>query len=278
VCEPTTVLAVGAGISAVSGGVSAFGNYQQGMAAYKGQKAMTKLRNQQAMTDWAYRKQLQDQEWNQTLKIYDVKKQQFQQQVQENADSLYRAYRDSQIQMNSAIEATKQQNFDAWRTLFGMQGQSAAAGKVGNRAGQQDRVNRMEFGIENQRRLSALTSYGQGLNTNMETLTEQANNANMNAWYGVSIAPQQTPGIPQPLLEPYTATKPSMLGLVGDIGSSVGSAVMSASGLMGAAGTKAEVPGDGTPNTGNPFDKNSALAQSLNIPLINNFQLQYGGL
>ena len=107
-CEPTTALAIGAGISAVSGGVSAIGNYQQGMAAYKGQRAMTKLRNQQAMTDWAYRKQLRDREWNQALKIYEVKTDQFRQQVQENTNAMYRAYRDSQIQMNNAIEGTKE--------------------------------------------------------------------------------------------------------------------------------------------------------------------------
>ena len=242
--DPATAV-MGAGMAAQAAGpvLGAVGEYNQGMAQYKGQRAMTRLRNQQAMTDWAYRKQVQDREWQQTLKIYDLKTKQHTLQVQENTDALYRAYEDGQIQLNNILEASRQQNFDAWRRLMGMQGQATAKGKVGRRANQQDRLNRMEFGIENQRRLSDLTSYSQQNAEQMRRYTRQANNANMRSWYNVSIAPQQTTPIPQPLLEPHTAVRPSMLGVAGGLLEGVGSAATDIAGLMQSPGSLGPSPG-----------------------------------
>lgn len=249
---------MGAGMAMQAAGpvIGAVGEYNQGMAKYRGERAMTKLRNQRAMTDWAYRKQVQDREWKQSLKIYETKVDQHKLQVEENTNALYRAYKDSQIQMNQIIEGTKQQNFDAWRRLLGMQGQSAATGKVGRRAGQQDRLNRLEFGIERQRRLSDLTKYQAASDDRMEVLTEQANNANMNSWYGVSIAPQPLTPIPNPILEPHTAIRPSMLGMVGAGLEAVGGLATGIGGLMETAGTKVKPGGDQGPYSQykNPFD------------------------
>jgi len=247
VCVDPVTATMGAGMAMQAAGpvLGAFGEYNQGMAKYRGERAMTKLRNQRAMSDWAYRKQVQDREWQQSLKIYQTKVDQHKLQVEENSNALYRAYKDSQVQMNQIIEGTKQQNFDAWRRLLGMQGQATAAGKVGRRANQQDRLNRLEFGIEQQRRLSDLTKYQAASDDRMEVLTEQANNANMNSWYGVSIAPQPLTPIPNPTLEPYTAIRPSMLGMVGAGVEAAGGLATGIAGLMGTAGTTAKLPGSG---------------------------------
>jgi len=255
VCVDPATAVLGAGMAAKAAGpvIGAFGDYNQGMAKYRGERAMTKLRNQQAMQDWAYRNQVRDREWQQTLKIYDLKKQQHTLQVQENTNALYRAYEDGQIQLNNILESSKQQNFDAWRRLLGMQGQATAAGKVGRRANQQDRINRLEFGIEQQRRLSDLTSYRYQNDEQMRRYTQQANNANMRSWYNVSIAPQETTPIPQPLLEPHTAVKPSMLGMVGAGVEAAGGLAMGVSGLMQSPGS---LPGPGI-NPGN-FNMNDA--------------------
>jgi len=274
VCVDPVTATMGAGMAMQAAGpvLGAFGEYNQGMAKYRGERAMTKLRNQRAMSDWAYRKQVQDREWQQSLKIYQTEVDQHKLQVEENSNALYRAYKDSQVQMNQIIEGTKQQNFDAWRRLLGMQGQATAAGKVGRRANQQDRLNRLEFGIEQQRRLSDLTKYQAASDDRMEVLTEQANNANMNSWYGVSIAPQPLTPIPNPTLEPYTAIRPSMLGMVGAGVEAAGGLATGIAGLMGTAGTKVKPGGDDASSDWgkykNPFDFNKATGgvQGFGMP------------
>ena len=199
------------------------------------------------MQDWAYRNQVRDREWQQTLKIYDLKKKQHTLQVQENTEALYRAYEDGQIQLNNVIESTKQSNFDAWRRLTGMQGYAAASDRSGRRANMVDKMNAMTAGIERQRRLSDLTKYHHQYDRTMERYRDQAANANMRSWYNVSIAPQQTVPIPAPLLEPHTAVRPSPLGMIGGITEALGGAASAAGSLMQSPGSF---------GGGSPYDTN----------------------
>ena len=97
-CEPTTLLAAGTALSAGGGVMSAISGHQSGMASYRAQRAQTKLNNQRMMQEWAYRNAQRDREWQQTLKIYDLKVKQHKAQVVEYNDALYRAYTDGRQQ------------------------------------------------------------------------------------------------------------------------------------------------------------------------------------
>ena len=235
-CEPTTaLLATGTALSAGSGVMSAISGHQSGMASYRAQRAQTKLNNQRMMQEWAYRNAQRDREWQQTLKIYDLKVKQHKAQVVENNEALYRAYTDGQVQLNF-IDQTKQQNFDAFRRLAGIQGQAAASDRQGRRANMVDKYNAMSIGIEQGRRLSDITKYTQAYQDRANDMRRKTQNANQNSWYGVSIAPQPTTPIPQPILAPQTAVAPSSLGMWGSIAGSVGQGVMGMAGHMSNAG------------------------------------------
>ena len=244
-CEPTTaILGAGMALSGAGTVASSISGHQQGLAQYAGQKAMTRHRNRVALQQHQYRVDQRNREWQQTLKIYEMKTKQYQQQRQENLETLYQAYEDGQIRLNNQIAATKQTNFDAWRRLVGMQGYAAASGRQGRRAAMVDRMNSMTAGIERQRRLDDLTKYGQEYERIADQMRNKAHNANMNAWYQVSVAPQQTAPIPAPLMEPQTAVRPSSLGMYGGIASGVGSMLQGAAGLMKSPGS---LGGGGSP-------------------------------
>ena len=236
-CEPTTaLLATGTALSAGGGVMSAISGHQSGMASYRAQRAQTKLNNQRMMQEWAYRNAQRDREWQQTLKIYDLKVKQHKAQVIENNESLYRAYTDGQVQLNNFIDQTKQQNFDAFRRLAGIQGQAAASDRQGRRANMVDKYNAMSIGIEQGRRLSDITKYTQAYQDRANDMRRKTAAANQNSWYGVSIAPQPTTPIPQPILAPQTAVAPSSLGMWGSIAGSVGQGVMGMAGHFSNAG------------------------------------------
>lgn len=246
-CEPTTaLLATGTALSAGGGVMSAISGHQSGMASYRAQRAQTKLNNQRMMQDWAYRTAQRDREWQQTLKIYDLKVKQHKAQVVENNEALYRAYTDGQVQLNNFIDQTKQQNFDAFRRLAGIQGKAAASDRQGRRANMTDKYNAMSIGIEQGRRLSDITKYSQAYQDMANDMRRKTAAANQNSWYGVSIAPQQTAPIPQPILAPQTAVAPSSLGMWGSIAGSVGSAAMGMAGHLSNANAKVPVPNSGS--------------------------------
>ena len=129
---------------------------------------------------------------------------------------------DGQVQLNNFIDQTKQQNFDAFRRLAGIQGQAAASDRQGRRANMVDKYNAMSIGIEQGRRLSDITKYTQAYQDRANDMRRKTQNANQNSWYNVSIAPQPTTPIPQPILAPQTAVAPSSLGMWGSIAGSVG--------------------------------------------------------
>ena len=246
-------------MSAGSTIMGAIGSQRSAEANYQAQRAQTKLANQQAMTDWAYRKQLQDREWANTLKIYEARVKQHKLQVVENNEALYRAYYDGQVQLNNYIEKTRQANFDSVRRLAGIQGQAAARGQQGRRAGMVDKYNAMSIGIEQSRRLEDVTKMSQRYVDIATDMRRKTANANRNSWNSVSIAPQPTVPIPQPNLAPQTAVAPSSLGMWSAIGGALGEAGMGIAGHLSNANQSVPVPGSA------PTKVNSVLDGAYNI-------------
>ena len=98
-------------------------------------------------------------------------------------------------------------------------------------------MNKIEFGIEQQRRLDDLVGYRDAYMNNSERMARSMRRQNLNDYrQNVAIAPQPTVPIPQPILAPDMAVRPSNLGMWADI---AGTSFGAAKGIIGEIGNMA---------------------------------------
>ena len=140
--------------AAVTGGLSVaqgYAGWQRQQAQYSNNKATANAQRQQQRNQYNSIIAQQNQEWDNTLKIWAQERQQFKEQVQRNYDAAYGyggAYQGLQMRTNDAFTEAAFSAEDSLRATYKTLGFAQASGQTGVTADRFDRESLMNFGIE----------------------------------------------------------------------------------------------------------------------------------
>lgn len=173
------------GLTAAQGIFGALGKQQE----QERRNDEIRAQNQAAWRQYNYDVAQTRQNWNQKLKIWDAKKQQYQRQLSFNNKALGQAYFDEIARSNDFVDKFKQDNMQSYVKLLEVSGIAAAKGQTGRRAGMRDVSNKAAFGRNQSQRLSNLRRQGEQTKRNLDNLRIQKINADNQAYAPVSVAP-----------------------------------------------------------------------------------------
>ena len=195
-CDPVT-----AGVATfASGALGAVGQHSQQQAAYQDQLAATERSNRQAAREWEYTLKERDRDWSNQLTIWNAKKAEYAQTLDENYGAAQRAYESEQIRLNEAYASAAFAQQDQLAQMIGARGSNAARGVSGRSVGRADTAILGAFGRSNALIAQNLTSArNQMIRSNYDTSREH-DAANMRAWRQVQFAPQPTTAPVAPML------------------------------------------------------------------------------
>ena len=169
-------------------GIGAVGARQKTAA----NNAAIAARNRATRRNYAAIVQQQDEEWNNTLKIWNRELEQYGKKLERNMDAAYGyggAYMGLQVQTNEAFREAAFQSQDSFIKLQQVLGAAQATGQTGKTAGRFDVASLAAFGRERALQASNLTTTIEKQRLDQENVRRQLENANNQAWQSVSVAP-----------------------------------------------------------------------------------------
>ena len=195
-CDPVT-----AGVATfASGAMGAVGQHQSQQSAYQDQLSAVNRSNNQMAREWDYTLKERDRDWSNQLTIWNAKKAEYAQTLDENYTAAHRAFESEQVRLNEAYQSAAFGQQDMLAQLVGARGANAARGVSGRSVGKADQAILASFGRNNAIMAENLTSArNQMIRSNMET-SRQMDAANMRAWRQVQFAPQPTTNPVTPML------------------------------------------------------------------------------
>lgn len=215
-CDPIT-----AGVATfASGAVGAFGQHSDQQAAYRSQVDSVNRQNEYTRRQWDYQLKERDREWTNQLAIWNAKRAEYGQTLDQNASAADRAYASEQLRLNEAFNQAAFAKQGMLAQIVQGRGSIAASGRSGRSVGKLDQAALAAFGRNNAVMAQNLSNARNSMIRANENTRLALNSANMQAWRQVQFAPQPTTPPPVPMLNGMP-NAPSGWGL--------------ASGLMGAA-------------------------------------------
>ena len=183
-CAPAAAVAV----PIAQAGIGAIGASQKTAAANQviGAQNRASIRNYNATIEQ------QNIEWNNTLKIWNQRLDQYQKQLERNMDAAYGfggAYMGLQVQTNEQFREAAFQSQDSFIKLQQVLGAAQATGQSGKTADRFDVASLAAFGRERALQASNLTTTIEKQRLDQENVRRQLENANNQAWQSVSVAP-----------------------------------------------------------------------------------------
>ena len=204
--------AVSAGVAVAQAGIGAIGASQKTAAANQAIGAQNRASRQ------AYFRSIEQQntEWNNTLKIWNQRLDQYDKQLKRNMDAAYGyggAYMGLQVRTNEQFRQAAFQSQASLNRLYQTLGTSAAAGQTGKTAERFDVASLAAFGREQAIRASNLTRSIEAQELDQTNVRRQLENANNQAYQSVAVAPKpgMRPMAPTMLAGPAA---PSSLGAI----------------------------------------------------------------
>lgn len=214
-------------MTAASGGLSAYGQYQQGVAA-----------NENAKRQYEYAIKQRALAWKQDLKIWNHKINVFEKQVKFNNQAANRSYEAEQNRLNEQFMQAAFQKQDMMVKLFKEQGMyGEVTGKSGNKLNQ---ALLSQYGRNNATIAANLASARDATRTRQQDIRFQLRSANNQAYNNVGVKP--VPGVapPAPVL-----SNPGM-------GLAIGLGQAALGGINAGIGAMAPNPGGGGQYNFNP--------------------------
>ena len=180
--------AVSAGVAVAQAGIGYLGAQQQAQNANLPIRRANKARRQ------AYYRTIEQQntEWNNTLKIWNQRLDQYDKQLKRNMDAAYGyggAYMGLQVRTNEDFRQAAFQSQASLTKLYQTLGTSAAAGQTGRTAERFDVASLAAFGREQAIRTSNLTRSIEQQELDQTNVRRQLENANNQAYQSVAVAP-----------------------------------------------------------------------------------------
>ena len=180
--------AVSAGVAVAQAGIGAIGASQKTAAANQAIGAQNRASRQ------AYFRSIEQQntEWNNTLKIWNQRLDQYDKQLKRNMDAAYGyggAYMGLQVRTNEQFRQAAFQSQASLNRLYQTLGTSAAAGQTGKTAERFDVASLAAFGREQAIRASNLTRSIEAQELDQTNVRRQLENANNQAYQSVAVAP-----------------------------------------------------------------------------------------
>lgn len=180
--------AVSAGVAVAQAGIGYLGAQQQAQNANLPIRRANKARRQ------AYYRTIEQQntEWNNTLKIWNQRLDQYDKQLKRNMDAAYGyggAYMGLQVRTNEDFRQAAFQSQASLTKLYQTLGASAASGQTGKTADRFDVASLAAFGREQAIRASNLTRSIEAQKLDQTNVRRQLENANNQAYQSVAVAP-----------------------------------------------------------------------------------------
>ena len=180
--------AASAGIGIAQAGIGAIGASRKTAAANQAISAQNRASRQ------GYFRAIEQQniEWNNTLKIWNQRLDQYDKQLKRNMDAAYGyggAYIGLQVRTNEQFRQAAFQSQASLTRLAQTLGTAAAAGQTGKTAERFDVASLAAFGREQAIRASNLTRTIEAQKLDQTNVRRQLENANNQAWQSVSVAP-----------------------------------------------------------------------------------------
>ena len=216
VINPATLAATQFGLSAIGTGLGFMGQ----QAEAKQNNLAIQARNDYNQQMWSYGEAMKDFEYENSLKIYDMKQRQADLQIEEYENAFANYYMDEQLQFNELVTQAKQQALQSsLQTDQAVDTSTASAlsrGATGRRAGVRganiELMNAMS-GAERARRLTfALDNMGERIERNARS----TNIRRQIAFNAIGPAPTRAPTAPAPYMEQMDPG-PSSIGLYGGL-------------------------------------------------------------
>jgi hypothetical protein len=219
-CAPA---AASVAIPIAQAGIGAIG--AQGKTAAN--NAAISARNRATRRNYAAVIQQQNEEWNNTLKIWNQRLDQYGKQLERNMDAAYGyggAYMGLQVQTNEAFREAAFQSQDSFVKLNQVLGTAQATGQTGKTAERFDVASLAAFGRERALQASNLTATIDKQKLDQENVRRQLDNANQQAWQQVSVAPVPGRRPLAPTLQAKQSTNYTPFILEGAMGAFTGGA------------------------------------------------------
>ena len=178
-----------AGIAVAQAGIGAIGAREKTAANNAAISAQNRASKR------AYYRSIEQQniEWNNTLKIWNQRLDQYDKQLKRNMDAAYGyggAYMGLQVRTNEEFRKAAFQSQGALNRLYQTLGTAqATAGFTGKTAERMDVMNLAAFGRENAIRVSNLTRTIEAQELDQTNVRRQLENANNQAYQSVAVAP-----------------------------------------------------------------------------------------
>ena len=180
--------AVSAGIAVAQAGIGAIGASQKTAAANQA------IGSQNRASRQAYFRSIEQQntEWNNTLKIWNQRLDQYDKQLKRNQDAAYGyggAYMGLQVRTNEQFRQAAFQSQASLNRLYKTLGTAQASGQTGRTAERFDVASLAAFGREQAIRTSNLTRSIEQQELDQTNVRRQLENANNQAYQSVAVAP-----------------------------------------------------------------------------------------
>ena len=180
--------AVTAGVAVAQAGIGAIGASQKTAAANQAISAQNRA------TRRGYYRAIEQQntEWNNTLKIWNQRLDQYDKQLKRNQDAAYGyggAYMGLQVRTNEEFRKAAFQSQASLNRLYATLGTAQATGQTGKTADRFDVASLAAFGRESAIRASNLTRSIEAQKLDQTNVRRQLENANNQAYQSVAVAP-----------------------------------------------------------------------------------------
>ena len=201
----TVSAAVGGGMAVAQGFAQSRGQQQ----AYANQKRAVRAQRRAQRDAYNRTIEQQNQEWNNTLKIWNQRLDQYDKQIKRNMDAAYGyggAYMGLQVQTNEKFREAAFQSQDSFIKLNQVLGTAQATGQTGKTADRFDVASLAAFGRERALQASNLVSSIDKQRLDQTNVRRQLESANNQAYQSVAVAP--VPGMRPlaPQLSSYQTT------------------------------------------------------------------------
>ena len=180
--------AASAGIGIAQAGIGYLG--AQGRTANNNRAI--RASNKARINNYYYQIEQQNREWNNTLKIWNQRLEQYEKQIERNQDAAYGyggAYMGLQVQTNEKFREAAFQSQDSFIKLNQVLGTAQATGQTGKTADRFDVASLAAFGREQAIRSSNLTRSIEQQELDQTNVRRQLENANNQAYQSVAVAP-----------------------------------------------------------------------------------------
>lgn len=180
--------AVSAGVAVAQAGIGYLGAQSQ----TANRNAAISAQNRASRQGYFRAIEQQNTEWNNTLKIWNQRLDQYDKQLKRNMDAAYGyggAYMGLQVRTNEDFRQAAFQSQASLTKLYQTLGASAAAGQTGKTAERFDVASLAAFGREQAIRASNLTRSIDAQKLDQTNVRRQLENANNQAYQSVAVAP-----------------------------------------------------------------------------------------